>query len=276
MVTLTEQTFPFKAVFRDVPDNHKCLSLISYNIDYVYKYLEQKKNEGFTKGYDRPHISFESFQSFSRLVTTFADEVANNIERQSLSYEHLAVKTKILNDKLDQCINLIESNKDDFFNIEMHDPYFDSDGNWYKFIYTELKSIKQTLKGYLKHLHIPDLTKNPIFPQKLLVDFWRKFNDTGELWKYIEINPFIESWQGKGNKIEIINYNNFCFAVGMLEPYRDKTEYPNMDKFIEKTFNFKDYKGRKRNNPKDEHSNSAKTKREIKRKIDALIKQIDI
>ncbi|NOQ24781.1 MAG: hypothetical protein GQ564_05405 [Bacteroidales bacterium] len=173
-----KKTFPFSITYRNVPDNYKNLYLLNDNIDFVLTYLKDKKDSNFTKGYWNPHITYNSFKKFATLVTNFSDDFANNIENKKLSFKNLPIRVSELNSKLNQCIELIENYKNEFFSVEMHHPeYYDKEYNWYKLIYTELKSIKVSLEWYYEAL--PKLKKEEQLKEN------SKKVDCKKFWEYI-------------------------------------------------------------------------------------------
>jgi len=150
---------------------------------------------------------------------------------------------------------------------------FENDEHKNLFYNTQKEKIE-----YLNNIEIEKeyIAEEPIFTDELLTEFHKAFNKSGELWEEVELIPFIESWKDKGNKIKIKDkcIAHFCFAVGCLEEYRNKELYPNMDEFMQKAFKIRDYKGRKRINPRNPESSTSKKKYAIKRKIDIIIKQL--
>lgn len=138
----SKKTFPFFVKLRGVPNNHSNLYLLIHNIDFIISYLEQKKQNKFSKGYYSPHITYESYKRFDAIIDKFADEITNNIENNQLQYKNLLSRVNELKSKLDHCIGIIENNKNEFFMVEMHNPYqYDKENNWYKLIYDDLISL---------------------------------------------------------------------------------------------------------------------------------------
>lgn len=67
------------------------------------------------------------------------------------------------------------------------------------------------------------------------------------IWGKIGFTPFVESFEGKGNKIMIEKRNqvNFCKILGAIEKERDRKIAPNMAVWVEKTFGITQYKNQK-------------------------------
>ena len=72
----------------------------------------------------------------------------------------------------------------------------------------------------------------------LISDIHRVFN--GEIWESITKIEFLESFEGKGNKINPKIQAEFCFILGQIEGKRNNILCPNMEKWVEATFNIKE------------------------------------
>jgi len=215
------EVFPFYKTFLNVPMNHKNLYLIIDNVEQVFKYLEIEKNSNFIKGFDRPHISYKTERNFFKLIKSFSDEVANNIEEKKLSFINLPIRVKELNNLLNKCIELIEKYKDDFFKVEMHDPYFDKDCNWYKLIYKDLQIIKGILEGYLRELKIQNSIE--VNSTVNIESNFENKDDNNHIEKFIleEFNNMHkDNW-----KYAFINESDFLKFVKILTCYFQNIQY---------------------------------------------------
>jgi len=201
--------------------NHKNLYLIIDNVEQVFKYLEIEKNSNFIKGFDRPHISYKTERNFFKLIKSFSDEVANNIEEKKLSFINLPIRVKELNNLLNKCIELIEKYKDDFFKVDMHDPYFDKDCNWYKLIYKDLQIIKGILEGYLRELKIQNSIE--VNSTVNIESNFENKDDNNHIEKFIleEFNNMHkDNW-----KYAFINESDFLKFVKILTCYFQNIQY---------------------------------------------------
>lgn len=113
-----------------------------------------------------------------------------------------------------------------------------------------------------------------VFNDLILSNFHASFNETSELWNKISLLDFIRSFKGL-SKIEIVEgkQKDFCYALGLLEKYRNEKACPNMEVWVKNIFGITSYKSQKKSNPKTEFTRIKRTA--IKTKINSFLAKSD-
>jgi hypothetical protein len=89
---------------------------------------------------------------------------------------------------------------------------------------------------------------NQVFDDTLLSKVHEAFKN-GEIWEYIPLIDFLESFHGKGNKIKPIVQGDFCYLLGLIELQRDEVVCPNMANWVKSNFGITEYTNKKKYNP---------------------------
>lgn len=131
--------------------------------------------------------------------------------------------------------------------------------------------IAESVYKYIQWLKNDENAKKiSVFDEDILSDIHKEFNKGG-IWKPLDKVEFIESFQGKGNKINLMERKqaDFCYIIGLIEDKRNDSSCLNFAKWVENTFGIKQNSYKKQ---KKEYESNSKKRIEIKSKINSLMK----